>query len=190
MVGLIQWSYDVNNTRFQVGDKVWVASFGRKAVQVECPDCAGERRVRVMLADDTLVYVCCPGCQVGCDPPTGYITNYKWTAEAELRTVVGVQESAKDNVLSFAYTFEGSWYDDRWWTFATEAQAVAKAHEFRQVKEADENKTMMAKTKDYKSWAWNASYHRREAKEAKRKLEYHTAKAAICESHKMKGAKA
>jgi hypothetical protein len=38
----------------------------------------------------------------------------------------------------------------------------------------------MAKTKDHRSWAWNASYHRRNIKDLERQLEYHRSKLAVC----------
>jgi len=42
-----------------------------------------------------------------------------------------------------------------------------------------EREKIATKEKDTRTWAWNASYHRRQIKDAKRQLEYHTAKLNV-----------
>ena len=166
------------SNRFNIGEKVYVAAFERKAITVTCPDCFGSRRVRVILGDDTEIAIECGGCDPGgYQPPLGYITNYEWAASAELKTVVGIEERAGEPTR---YNFAGSCDFEGNKTFATEEEALAKANELRQAHEDEENRRLMAKTKNTKSWAWNATYHRRLAKKAREDLAYHEAKAVVC----------
>lgn len=167
--------------RFNIGDKVYVSVFDRQPITVICPDCLGSKRVRVILGDNTEVSIECGGCDPGgFEPPRGYITNYRWTASSNARTIIGVTEKEQDGEIKYEYHFAGGWcgYDGK--TFATEEEALAKANELRQGYEDEENRRLMAKTKNHKSWAWNATYHRQCAARAQRELEYHQAKAVVC----------
>ena len=64
-------------------------------------------------------------------------------------------------------------------TFATKDEALARADELKAEYEAEENCRFMAKTKDHRSWAWNATYHRQCAEKARKELAYHENKARI-----------
>jgi hypothetical protein len=44
---------------------------------------------------------------------------------------------------------------------------------------AAERARVLNKEKDTRTWAWNASYHRREIADAKKRIEYHAAKLAV-----------
>lgn len=167
--------------RFNIGDKVYVATFGRKAITVPCPDCFGSTRLSVILGDDTEVSIECVGCTPGgFNPPRGFITNYEWAASASRQTVTGVEEQIEDGEIKYRYHFAGGYCDYDGKTFATEEEALVKANELRQAHEDDENRRLMAKTKDKRSWAWNVHYHRQCAERARKDLAYHEDKARIC----------
>ena len=168
------------NQRFNIGDRVYLAAFDRKAIAVTCPDCFGLLRLRVILGDNTEVSIDCVGCASGYDRPKGYITNYEWTASAKQHTVTGVTEKMENAKILYEYQFAGGRCDYDGKTFATEEEALTKANELRQAHEDDENKCLMAKTKDKRSWAWNATYHRQWAERARKELAYHESKAQIC----------
>ena len=170
------------SNRFNIGDKVYLAAYERKAIMVTCPDCFGSKRVRVILGDDTEISIECGGCYPGgYDPSLGYITNYEWTASAKLKTVTGVEERAGEPTR---YNFGNTCDFDGNKTFATEEEALTKANELRQAYEDEENKRLMAKTKNARSWAWNATYHRQCAERARKELAYHEDKARICAARK------
>mgnify|MGYP001577338225 CR=1 FL=1 len=168
------------NQRFNIGDRVYLAAFDRKAIAVTCPDCFGFLRLRVILCDNTDVSIDWVGCASGYDRPKGYITNYEWTASAKQCTVTEVTEKMEDEKIQYEYHFAGGYCDYDGKTFATEEEALTKANELRQAHEDDENRQLMAKTKDKRSWAWNVHYHRQCADRAQRDLAYHESKAQIC----------
>lgn len=155
---------------FNIDDKVWVASFGRVAKQIPCPDCGGTKKLHVTLFDGSEFDIACAGCAGGYEPPRGYVTIQEWQADAELHTVTGVQ-SKKDAPPT--YYFEGGRLDYDGRTFATREEAIARADELRHAYEADENRRLLAKTKDHRSWAWHVHYHRDCAKSHREKAAYH-----------------
>jgi hypothetical protein len=157
-------------TMFNIDDRVWLATFNRKPKCVSCPDCGGTKTLRVTLFDGQSFDIACQGCARGYEPPSGQVQLIEWAASAERKTIVGVQVR-KDQPPS--YHFDGGQFDDRGYTFATEAEAIAKAEELRQEHEDDENRRILAKTKDHRSWAWHVHYHRNCAKSHREKAEYH-----------------
>ena len=42
---------------------------------------------------------------------------------------------------------------------------------------------MKRKEKDTKTWAWNVHYHRKEIREAQKRIEYHTSKLNVAKLH-------
>ena len=168
--------------RFNIGDKVYVSAFERTAITVPCPDCFGSRRVRVIRGDETEVSIECGGCNPGgFEPSRGYIINYQWTASANLRIITGVAEKLDDKgETKYEYHFAGGYCDYDGKTFATKEEALAKANELRQAHEDEENRRLMAKTNNHKSWAFNYSYHVKGAAQARKDWAYHEAKAVVC----------
>ena len=166
-------------SRFNIGDEVYLATFERKAISVTCPDCFGKLKLRVILGDDTELSIDCVGCASGYDPPKGYITNYKWSASAEPKTITGIEEKLKDGKVEYTYWFPNCG-DSGGKTFATKDEALARADELKAEYDAEENCRFMAKTKDHRSWAWNVTYHRQCAEKARKDLAYHENKARIC----------
>lgn len=164
---------------FKIGDRVWMASFDRRSYEVQCPDCMGNKRLKVTLGDGTEVMVECAGCQSGYDPPRGVITQWAWTEKAEQVTVTAVTEKLNEPT---EYRFAEGWFDSDGRTFATEAEAVARAAQMKMKHELEENARLMSRTKDGRSWAWNATYHRECVKRAEKDLEYHRAKLTICQA--------
>lgn len=167
---------------FSIGDKVFKARYGRNEKWVTCPDCLGSKRVKVVLGDGTEVSIECGGCYPGgIDPSLGRIRQYEFSTEVHQHTVTGVcmhgteVKYELDNFGSCSY-----WTGDDKDTFATREEALADGERQKQEHQDAENKRWMAKTKDHRSWAWNATYHRKCAKEAQRQVDYHSAKALVC----------
>lgn len=166
---------------FKIGDQVFQASYGRTERWIICPDCLGSKTVRVILGDDTEVKIECGGCTPGgYEPPWGRIRQYDYAVEVKERTVTGICMHGSE-VKYEMNNFGGSYYTgDEKDVFATADEARADGERRRVEHEAEENRRWLAKTKDHKSWAWNATYHRRCAKEHERQLEYHRSKALVC----------
>ena len=81
------------------------------------------------------------------------------------------------------YHAEGSYQVSPDAVFATQEEADAEATKVLAAHEAEEAHRF-AHVKDHKnrSWAFNVSYHRREAKESKRRMEYHESKLAVAKA--------
>lgn len=170
---------------FNIGDKVFTANYGKHEKLVTCPDCLGSKRVKVVLGDGTEVLIGCGGCDPGgYEPSTGYIRQYDCFVKSEQHTVTGVKVT-KDAVEYDLDNFgSGSYYTGNNLTvFATELEALACGELDRRNYEDEENKRLMAKTKDHKSWAWNSSYHRKCIKDLERQLAYHHSKVEVCKKH-------
>lgn len=172
---------------FNVGDTVWFAKCRTESVSVECPVCFGARKVTLILGDGTHVELPCGYCGHGCDPPSGVVQETKYITDPEYKIIESVRVEQTDQGESVRYVFWNGWSGDQDTVFATkeeaqvacDAQAARNEGDWRARQEAiraDQNKT----------YAWNAGYHMREAKECERKLEYHRNAAKVCKERSKK----
>lgn len=164
--------------RFQIGDQAWRATFDSTPAFVQCPDCCGSGRLRVIMGDDTEVSIDCQNCTRGCLGPQGVLEVYDRAPRADLVTITGIEMDA-DKITYRAQGAPYTWLVDDADLFADEQQAMARAQEIGDQLGAEERARIAHKEKDTRSWAWNASYHRKEIKEAQRRIEYHTSKLAV-----------
>lgn len=171
--------------QFNIGDKVFKATYGKHEKLVTCPDCLGSKRVKMVLGDGTEVLIECGGCDPGgYQPSTGYIRQYDYSVELKQYTVTGVKVTKDDVGYDLDNFGSGSYYTGtNADTFATEDEAKAYGESLRAGYEAEENKRLMAKTKNHHSWSWNATYHRKCIKDLERQLEYHHSKVQVCKAH-------
>lgn len=161
--------------KYNIGDIVWVASFEAREAWVTCPDCLGSKRLRVIMGDDTEVSIDCKGCEQGYLGPLGHLRVYDRTPHAVqscIREIKLEDDGPKYSGASFYEKPEAEVYDNQ-----EEAAAAAAVHAARMDKE--ERDRIAHKEKDTKSWAWNASYHRKAIKDAERQLAHHRAKLAV-----------
>lgn len=171
---------------FNIGDKAFMATYGRNEKFVTCPDCLGSKRVKVVLGDGTEILIECGGCDPGgYQSSTGAIRQYDYSVDVVQRTVTGINTTAN----SIAYELDNfgncSYYTGTDETvFRTEEEAKAYGEKMKIDYEAEENKRLMAKTKDHRSWAWNATYHRACIKDLERQLAHHREKVKICDKKK------
>lgn len=161
--------------RFEVGQQVWWASWGTSNDNVVCPDCQGDGRLRVTFADDTTVSIGCRNCASGYDAPTGRVRVYERTPAARLCTITGYEVTGE----RVRWRIDNGHIVDDGEIFDSQAVCLVRAHEMCEKENAAERARVMNKEKDTRSWAWNASYHRRQISEAKNSIEYHTAKLAV-----------
>src|ERR1700678_3157043 len=77
--------------KYEIGQKVWYASWETSRARIVCPDCACEGRIRVLLPDDSIVSVDCVACRRGYERPSGYLECYDRKAVAKLVTITGVE---------------------------------------------------------------------------------------------------
>ena len=161
--------------KYSIGQELWRPTFDMEEARVTCPDCGGTGRLRVTFHDETTVSVECQNCNVGYESPKGYLRVSNRHPRAQQVTVTGME--LRGEVLEYRTT--GSWCvpEDR--LFLTEEAALTAAGLMAVEADQAERDKIQEKEKDTRSWAWNATYHRREIKRAEKDLAHHKAKLAV-----------
>lgn len=161
--------------KFKVGDQVWRPTFDMQTAYVVCPDCGGTGRLRVIFHDETQVSIDCKNCSVGYEPPTGRIKVYERQARASLEFITGFEVEGEKVEWRTSESYRVT--DEK--LFTSEEDCMVAARELAAQFDQEERQRILTKEKDTRSWAWNASYHRNQIKEAKRRIDYHTSKLAV-----------
>lgn len=183
--------------KYEIGQEIFWASFSsHTGTYVTCPDCGGTGRLRVTFHDETTVSIECKNCSRGYDPPTGRIHIYTRKGEAKKGRVSGIKISDDKVEYEAEYWYtasDGHFYkthnhvkEDE--VCLSESEAQSRADKMAAEHDAEERARIFGKEKDARSWAWNASYHRKEIKEAERRLAYHTAKLNVAKVKAKEGA--
>lgn len=166
--------------RFEIGQECWVADFQALApAYVTCPDCGGTGRLRVTFHDETQVSIECRNCSSGYDPPSGQIIVYRQQAGAKLTTITGVEINGDMTRWHVNGTAHGYQIVDDDKAFDNREAALAYAEGRAAEWEQEQRDKIATKEKDTRTWAWNASYHRKCIKQAQKNIEYHSAKLAV-----------
>jgi hypothetical protein len=161
---------------FGVGDWVWCARLKREQVDVPCPVCFTKKEVTVRLGNGDEVVVDCDYCS------RGYVSEYVEDGAPErylitAKTVTEMSEGKRTGYHSHHYYFE----DTGDLLFATESEAMARGLELaREKKVKEETKSEYLKKNNLKSYAWNAGYHIRNARDHEKQAAYHHEKARLC----------
>jgi len=155
----------------KIGSYVYIAKFCPIAsVTVDCPDCGGTGRIRMITHDDITHSIEC-GCGHGYDKPSGKITIHQSVVEADHRMITEVCQT-KDG---FEYVLGCTIVKDCS-VFLNEADALAHGEKQRKEYIAEQERKIFSKEKDTRTWAWNVRYHRSEIKRLEKNIAYHTAK--------------
>lgn len=181
----------MSEIKFSIGEKVWRASYESTESRVECPDCCGKGYIRCIMGDGAEVSVDCGNCSFGFEAyARGYLKHYLRKPTAILTTITGINiEGGK-----VEYKTTDSYLVEQDRLFCSEQEALDAARGMASEVEKAELKRLLKKEKDTRSWAWNATYHRREIKRARQSLEYHerklnvAAEKAAAEKARKKGA--
>lgn len=156
-----------------IGSEMYVVRAESQERSRPCPVCNGDKRVTLILGTGEHVSIDCDFCKAGWLGPTGTEKYYEWSAEV-VRCVVSGLEARDGEVRYYTRASNGGQYvypasetydslDD-----AMVACGVAIAE-----REREQAEQMGRKVKANKSYSWHVGYHRREATEHRRKLEYH-----------------
>lgn len=158
--------------KFEIGQELWLATWESSEDCVTCPDCGGTGRLRVTFHDETTVSIECAGCSRGYEPPRGYVTVYNRHARAQRVTITGVE--VRDGKTE--WRTDRSYIVDEDDLCEVEADALERAKGKAAQADLEEREKISAKEKPTRTWSWNATYHRKQIKDAQRNLEYHTKK--------------
>ena len=164
--------------RFNIGDTAWVAYAGQTEVWIQCPHCFSEKYLTVILGDKSQITIDCECCKAGYEGCKGMIKTYEFKTGAQSIVINKIEWS--DHNCEFQYNYKND--KD---VFATEAEALVRAMKLKmEQQQAEKDRLEWMKENPKKSWAWNATYHRKQLKDAQRNVEYHTKKLAVALEHK------
>lgn len=158
--------------KFKIGDKVWIARAGNFSESwITCPDCLGQKSLTVITGNGSYITIDCECCKAGYEGCKGQIKVYGFLAVAH---EIEINEISVDNgKVEYNHEEESN-------VFLTKVEAESRAEQFRARYESEElNRLNFMKENPKKSWAWNASYHRKNLKEALRQVEYHSSKLNV-----------
>lgn len=171
---------------YNVGDTVWLAQYDHTEVKMPCPVCFGEKQVILILGNGETVALPCDYCGKRCAEPRGFIMEYEYTAKVQLITITEVQSKVDSMGEERRYYFGGRCTEiqDIW---DTKEEALARcAEKVAQQKLEETTSAFRIKANHLQSYAWNAGYHLRQAKEYRKRAEYHEQKAVLCKGKVMK----
>lgn len=162
--------------KYNIGDKVWIASLLYKKQQTICPHCLGKKYLTVIMGDESRVTIECAGCQSGFDPPRGFVNYYGFEPEVKQITIEGMdttpyQTEYKYNCSKFSYNTVQE--KD---LFPNKELADQKVNQLIEEKNKEEMDKLHSKEQKHHTWSWNATYHRNQIKTLERDLEYHRTK--------------
>ncbi len=163
---------------FAIGDRVWLATFATRTIDVPCPVCFNAKAVTLVLGNGEEMRLECDYCSKGFASPRGFVVAYEASPAAHQYMIDRVSVSATDvEYQSDCTILRGEN------VFATEAEALDRARDVAVVEAARrESQADYAKAYAAKSFSWNAGYHLTQAKDQRKKAEYHERMASICKA--------
>lgn len=165
--------------QFQIGDTAYHARAGSRQIWITCPECLGSGRLRVILGDNSEVSIECVCCERGYEGSPGKIQTYDFVSKVEIVIIYGIESSLVNGALRTQYKFDGCYSTEQENLFLTKGEAEDRADALAAEHILEEAKRIGYKEKQHKTWAWNASYHRREIARAQKNIEHHTAKLNV-----------
>lgn len=166
---------------YSVGDTVWLSRYDHEAVQKPCPICFGNKQVTLILGNDDKVLLPCDSCGHGLDEPTGVVTQYEYVPKAERLVITQVETTHTMEGEERRYYFAHR-YTDPENIFDSEEEALARCNQMIYQERLEDAKAYRLKHNLLKSYAWNAGYHLTQARDCRKRAEYHDQKAILCKS--------
>lgn len=167
--------------KFNIGDKVWFARLRQVERWDTCPDCCGKRAVTIIFGDGSSASIDCGRCYPGGYAVScGAVRRYEWSSDPVECLILGVERSQFKPIWTYQLESIGRYSADESELFLTKEEADVRAAELAKEQKKEElDRLERRKHDDRKTWAWNASYHRKCIISAKRDLEYHTKKLSV-----------
>lgn len=168
--------------KYNVGDLVYWASCNHRIITNPCPVCYGNLKVTIILGNGDHVEIPCEYCKNGWEGPTGVekITQYGPDIKRIIIDGVNTKTDITGEKIEYRYNNYIIYPDN---VFDTEEEAKIKCSELiNQHNQEELEQNEQIKKNKYKSYAWHVGYHMRNAKEAKKQMEYHEKMAKICKS--------
>lgn len=167
----------VIETKFSVGDTVYVPDVQHETIQIECPDCLGTRTWVAELPNGEREKFTCPTCEHGYES-RGTIGSYEVTARVRVMTIGSVRvDTAAKGPRRIEYMCEetgvgsGSVYaEDRF--YATGEEAAKKLPDMVKEKRIalEENRARNAARRKKDRMASMVAHYRRQIRDAKKDI--------------------
>lgn len=161
---------------YPIGTKVYCSTFDAREQRSICPECCGERRLKVTMGDDTEHWIPCEGCRVGGigGVSTGQISYYAHIARVTSGTVIECRVSEKEIEYTIDCHIDGYrriFKESN--VFVTDALASLRAQELAEAHSKAEEASLYKKVypNQSRSWSWHVHYYRRQIREAKKTIE-------------------
>jgi hypothetical protein len=162
--------------RYKIGDQVWQPRYENVKLEKTCPMCFGKKQVVLILGDDSQCVTECNYCGLGFNGSRGFVEDWEFIVDARPMAITNVRivESVDGDKIEY---MSDCYYLD---PYDTKEEALEVAQKMADIeKERREKCSFNSKEDKKKALSWNAGYHVRCANDAKRKLEYHEARAKI-----------
>lgn len=172
----------IGGEMYKVGDVVWWATAENKQIEKVCPICFGTLKVTLILGNGNQVVLPCDYCKCGCDGPFGTVREYEFVSGVKQMVIdhVFIQQQVSGDVVEYR---SDHYCLDQENIFDTREAAEQRVIEIcANMKLEQETRAENIKKNTNKSYSWNAGYHMREVKEAKKRIEYHERMAVLCKA--------
>lgn len=166
--------------KYNVGDKVWYCDNGTHEFLAPCPDCLGSGRLTVIMGDGAHVGIDCDCCRDGIYH-TGQVKRYEWAAKCCQGRISGLEIDGKK--VEYHIGTSCQYYSRKEnEVFDTEDEAKTYAEILKAEHEIADEQEFQRKAKGHKSWAWNATYHRRAIRDCEKQIESHKKKLEVAKA--------
>lgn len=157
--------------KFKVGQEVWFVHTKTEEAKEVCKDCLGSAYLTVILGDKSQVTIKCEGCNRGWAGSNG-CNNYWKHTELPKKTMITRMEYNQDGEWEYgSHDSYGHLEED---IFLTEEGCRERAVIVAEERTQKEIERIQYKYNNQRTWAWNASYHRKQIRQAKSTIEWST----------------
>ena len=164
------------NLKYNIGDKVWIASWDSSQYWTKCMECGGTDQFTVILWNDTKHSVACDACsQPGWDQPKGFVRAYNNKPKVEQLTITGFEVNRDKIEYKLGSGYNSFYIKKEDELFDTEAKALEEASRLTQMVNEKEQQRTQLKEKPSRTWSYHVGYHRNRIRQLERDLEYHKA---------------
>jgi hypothetical protein len=163
---------------YQRGDTPFHASYEQRQITRPCPICFGQKTVRVILGDETIVQTPCDFCGIGFEGSRGYVTDYERTPRVERVTITSVSiVDGEKREVRYSSDHRCLSPED---LFDEEAPALARAEELRiEADEAEAKRSDYGKKSSRQKLSYSIGYHMQEARRDRKSAEYHEGRVVV-----------
>lgn len=167
--------------KYNIGDKVWFARLRQEEKWDTCPDCCGQRAVTIVFGDGSSASIDCGRCYPGgIEASTGIVKRYEWSSDPVEGFILGVGKGQLQAEWTYQLESRHRYSAEESQLFQSKEDADVRAKELAEEQKKEElDRLQRRKHYDRKTWAWNASYHRKGIQNAQKDLEYHTKKLSV-----------